>query len=55
MSCHKSAAALTNAEKDAFVTAVLALKNDVPSRMGLAGRYDDFVMAHMNAMMNGHK
>jgi hypothetical protein len=51
MGCRKNQAILTPAEKTAFVNAVLALKNHVPSQMGLISRYDDYVQVHMNAMM----
>jgi hypothetical protein len=51
MGCRKNQATLTTAEKTAFVNALLALKNNVPSRMGLTNRYDDYVQTHMNAMM----
>jgi hypothetical protein len=51
MGCRKNQANLTPAEKTAFVNAVLKLKNNVPSQMGLANRYDDYVQVHMNAMM----
>jgi len=51
MGCRKNQATLTAAEKTAFVNAVLALKNNVPSQMGLTNRYDDYVQTHMNAMM----
>jgi hypothetical protein len=50
MGCRKNQATLTTAEKTAFVNAVLALKNSVPSQMGLTNRYDDYVQTHMNAM-----
>lgn len=51
MGCRKNQADLTAAERAAFVNAVLALKNHVPSQMGLTNRYDDYVHVHMNAMM----
>jgi hypothetical protein len=51
MGCRKNQATLTPADKAAFVNAVLALKNNVPSQMGLTNRYDDYVQVHMNAMM----
>lgn len=51
MGLRKNQANLTAAEKTAFVNAVLALKNNVPSQMGLANRYDDYVQVHMNSMM----
>ena len=34
-----------------FVSAVLKLKLKIPSRMGLQGRYDDYVQIHMDSMM----
>jgi hypothetical protein len=51
MGCRKNQSTLTPAEKTAFVNAVIALKNSVPSQMGLTNRYDDYVQVHMNAMM----
>ena len=51
MSCRKNQAHLTPAERTAFVNALLALKNSVPSQMGLASRYDDYVQIHMDSMM----
>ena len=51
MGCRKNQASLTPQEKQAFVNAVLKLKNNTPSQMGLTNRYDDYVMMHMNAMM----
>lgn len=51
MSCRKNQASLTVQEKQAFVNAVLKLKNNTPSKMGLTNRYDDYVMTHMNSMM----
>src|SRR5262245_52167163 len=47
----KDQANLTTAERQAFVKAVLTLKNSVPSQMGLTNRYDDYVQTHINAMM----
>lgn len=43
---------LTGEQKRAFVTAILRLKNGVPSvlRPGLQSRYDDFVQVHRNSM-----
>jgi tyrosinase len=51
MGLRKNQVNLTATEKTAFVNAVLALKNNVPSKMGLASRYDDYVQVHMNSMM----
>jgi hypothetical protein len=51
MSCRKNQATLTAAEKQAFVNALLHLKNSTPSQLGLGNRYDDYVQMHMNAMM----
>src|SRR5437879_5387290 len=51
MSCRKNQALLTAQEKQAYVNAVLKLKNNTPSKMGLTNRYDDYVQMHMNAMM----
>lgn len=51
MLLRKNQAALTVGERTAYVNAVLALKNSVPSQMGLAGRYDDYVQMHMDSMM----
>ena len=46
----KNQNALSADEKQRFASAVLALKNQVPSRMGLAGRYDDYVRMHLDSM-----
>ena len=51
MSCRKNQSTLTTAEKQAFVNAILTLKNSTPSKLGLSNRYDDYVQMHMNAMM----
>jgi hypothetical protein len=55
MGCRKNQATLTNAEKTAFVNALLALKKTVPSQLHPGDptmhRYDDYVEVHMNAMM----
>jgi tyrosinase len=51
MGLRKNQRNLTAAEKTAFVNALLVLKNYVPSHMGLASRYDDYVQVHMNSMM----
>ena len=51
MIIRKNQSTLTAAEKQAFVQAVLKLKNNTPSQMGMSYRYDDFVMMHMEAMM----
>ena len=51
MGCRKNQATLTHAERQAFVNAVIKLKNEVPSQMGLTNRYDDYVQVHLNAMM----
>jgi len=51
MSCRKNQASLTAQEKQAYINAVLKLKNNTPSKMGLTNRYDDYVMMHMNSMM----
>src|SRR5262245_52650650 len=53
MNTRKNHADLSPAEKAAFVSAVLALKNDVDSVLNPGGmkRYDDFVQVHKNAMM----
>ena len=50
----KNVSNLTPGEKTAFVNAVLALKKQ-PSVLspGQQGRYDDYVLLHMNAMMAG--
>ena len=50
MGTRKNQSSLSTAEKTAFVAAVLALKNQVPSQMGLAGRYDDYVKIHQDSM-----
>ena len=46
---------LSSTQKTAFVSAVLALKNDVDSLLhpGAQKRYDDFVEVHKNAMISG--
>ena len=53
MNTRKNHADLSAAEKEAFVSAVLALKNKVKSvlKPGKLRRYDDFVQVHKNAMM----
>jgi hypothetical protein len=51
MGCRMNQRDLTPAQKAAFVNAVLALKNKVPSQLGLTNRYDDYVQTHMNSMM----
>ncbi len=51
MGCRMNQKNLTPAQKTAFVNAVLALKNKVPSQLGLTNRYDDYVQTHMNSMM----
>ncbi len=53
MGCRKNQALLTSNERKAFVNAVLKLKNETPSQMGLASRYDDYVQVHMNSMKPG--
>ena len=54
MRVRKNVSNLTPGEKTAFVNAVLALKKQ-PSVLspGQQGRYDDYVLLHMNAMMAG--
>ncbi len=53
MNTRKNHANMSPAEKTAFVSAVLALKNNVPSvlKPGKMKRYDDFVQVHKNAML----
>src|SRR2546423_1510432 len=51
MSCRPNQATMSLAQKQAFVNAVIQLKNSTPSRMGLSNRYDDYVMTHMTSMM----
>ena len=53
MNTRKNHSDMSPAEKAAFVSAVLALKNDVDSVLapGKMKRYDDFVQVHKNAMM----
>ena len=41
MGCRKNQATLTPAERTAFANAVLKLKNETPSQMGLTNRYDE--------------
>lgn len=52
MNTRKNHVDMSTAEKAAFVSAVLALKNDVNSvlKPGKMKRYDDFVQVHKNAM-----
>lgn len=47
---------LSAEQKDAFIAAVLRLKNNVDSllRPGLQSRYDDFVQVHKNSMGRGN-
>lgn len=51
MTIRKNQASLTREEKSAFVSAILKLKNSVPSQLGLTNRYDDYVYIHMESMM----
>src|ERR1039458_7324618 len=51
MGCRMNQKSLTPAQRAAFANAVLALKNKVPSQLGLSNRYDDYVQTHMNSMM----
>ncbi|HVT15970.1 MAG TPA: tyrosinase family protein [Thermoanaerobaculia bacterium] len=51
MDIRKSQASLSGAERTAAVNAFLALKNDVPSQLGLTNRYDDYVQIHVQSMM----
>lgn len=53
MNTRKNHADMSTAEKAVFVSAVLALKNNVDSvlKPGIMNRYDDFVQVHKNAMM----
>lgn len=51
MNTRKNQAALSTAEKAAFVGVVLKLKKSTPSQLGLASRYDDYVQIHSNSMM----
>lgn len=53
MNTRKNHTDMSAAEKAAFISAVLALKNDVDSVLnpGKMKRYDDFVQVHKNAMM----
>ena len=51
MNTRKNQAALSAAEKQAFVNALLALKTTVPSQIGLTNRYDDYVQIHVDSMM----
>lgn len=53
MAVRKNQASLAPSEKQAFVNAMLKLKNGTPSQMGLSNRYDDYVQMHMDAMMPG--
>src|SRR5262249_740370 len=53
MNTRKNHTDMSTAERAAFVSAVLALKNNVDSVLNPGGmkRYDDFVQIHKNAMM----
>jgi tyrosinase len=53
MNTRKNHVNMTAAEKKAFISAVLALKNTANSvlKPGKMKRYDDFVQVHKNAMM----
>jgi tyrosinase len=51
MDTRKNQATMSSTEKQAFVQAMLALKNDVPSQLGLKNRYDDYVQIHIDSMM----
>jgi tyrosinase len=53
MNTRQNHADMSTAERAAFVSAVLALKNSVDSVLNPGGmkRYDDFVQVHKNAMM----
>lgn len=51
MNTRKNQATLSTAEKAAFVNAVLKLKSSMPSQLGLASRYDDYVQIHSESMM----
>jgi tyrosinase len=50
MLLRKNQSSLSTTEKERFTSAVLALKNSVPSQMGLPGRYDDYVQMHVDSM-----
>jgi tyrosinase len=50
MDIRKSQASLSVDERKAVVRAFLALKNDVPSQLGLTNRYDDYVQIHIESM-----
>jgi hypothetical protein len=58
MKVRKNVKRLTQDEKDRFVKAFLNLKDqsqhDSVLMPGMMGRYDDYPMIHMNAMMNNH-
>lgn len=55
MTIRKNQALLTPAEKDSLVRALLVLKNERPSQMGLPGRYDDYVQMHVLSMQTDGK
>jgi len=46
----KNQARLTNEERASFIAALIRLKNDTPSQMNLASRYDDYVHMHAASM-----
>ena len=48
---NQASPSFTTADRTAFVDAVLKLKTTVPSQIGLANRYDDYVQIHMDSMM----
>jgi hypothetical protein len=48
----KNQASMTPLERKAYASAVLELKNKVPSRVGLGNRYDDYVGVHADSMMS---
>src|SRR5258708_4536537 len=50
MDIRKSQASLSVDERKAVVRAFLALKNTVPSQLGLTNRYDDYVQIHIESM-----
>lgn len=51
MNTRKNQALLTLPEKTALVNALVQLKTNVPSQIGLTNRYDDYVQIHMDSMM----
>ena len=50
MATRENQAGLSAKRKGQLAAAFLKLKNEVPSKRGLASRYDDFVQIHLDSM-----